>query len=147
MLVCARECGGNDGRAYFLKKIVTFLGPAPWPSGQVCMFRFGGPGFHLFGSWMQTWHRSWSHAEVASHIAELEGSTTRIYNYVLEWLWGEEEQKIPHLFISDELLVLPRNLSICPLLFVSSISIANVQQIFESSLPMSYILPSRLSCL
>ena len=34
-------------------------------------------------SWAQTWPRSSSHARVASHIAELEGPTTRIYNYVL----------------------------------------------------------------
>ena len=31
-------------------------------------------------------------AEAASHIAEPEGPTTRIYNYVLGGLWGEEEK-------------------------------------------------------
>ena len=30
---------------------------------------------------------------MASHIAELEGPTTRIYNYVLVGLWGEEEEE------------------------------------------------------
>ena len=32
---------------------------------------------------MQMWHHSSGHAEVASHIAQLEGPTTGIYNYVL----------------------------------------------------------------
>ena len=39
-----------------------------------------GPGFHWFRSWVQTWHLSSGHTEVASHIAQLEGPTTRIYN-------------------------------------------------------------------
>ena len=54
---------------------------------------FSGLGFHQSRSWARTWHRSSGHAEVASHIARLEGTTTRIYNYVLERLWGEEEEK------------------------------------------------------
>ena len=33
-----------------------------------------------------------SHAEAASHIEELEGSTTRIYSYVLG-LWGEKKKE------------------------------------------------------
>ena len=41
-----------------------------------------GPGFLQFGSWVWTWHLSSGHAEAVSHIAEPEGSTTRIYNYV-----------------------------------------------------------------
>ena len=38
-----------------------------------------------------TQHSS-SHAVVASHIEELEGLSTRIYNYVLG-LWGEKRKK------------------------------------------------------
>ena len=33
------------------------------------------------------------HAEAASHIAEPEALTTRIYSYVLGELWGEEEEE------------------------------------------------------
>ena len=40
---------------------------------------------------VQTWHRSSGHAEAASHMPQPEGPTTRIYNYVLGALWGEEE--------------------------------------------------------
>ena len=39
-----------------------------------------------------TWHRLSSHAEAASHIAEPEGPTTRMYNYVLGG-FGEEKKK------------------------------------------------------
>ena len=42
---------------------------------------------------MQTWHHSSSHAEVASHIVQPEGLATRIYNYVLGALWGEEQEE------------------------------------------------------
>ena len=55
------------------------------------MLHFSSPGFHRFGSWVQMWQHSLSHAEVVSHIAQSEGPTTRIYNYVLGELWGEEE--------------------------------------------------------
>ena len=43
------------------------------PLGRVVKFvhsAFGGPGFRQFGSWVQTWHHSSSHAEAASHTAE-----------------------------------------------------------------------------
>ena len=40
------------------------------------------PGFHRFGSWARTWHRSSGHAQAASHMPQLEGPTARIYNYV-----------------------------------------------------------------
>ena len=56
------------------------------------MLHFGGPRFPQLGSWAQTSHLSSSHAEVVSHIAQLEGPTTRIYNYVLEG-FGEEGRK------------------------------------------------------
>ena len=55
---------------------------AEWVSSRALCF--GSPGFHQFGSWAQTWHRSSGRVEVASHIAQLEGLTTRIYKYV----WG-----------------------------------------------------------
>ena len=37
-------------------------------------------------------HHSSSHVVAASHIEELEGLTTRIYNYVLG-LWGEKKKR------------------------------------------------------
>ena len=41
---------------------------------------------------MQTWHHSLGHPEVGSYIAEPEGPTTRIYNYVLGD-FGEKKKK------------------------------------------------------
>src|SRR3712207_7284492 len=38
---------------------------------------FGGPEFHHFRSWVQTWHCSSNHAEAASHMPQLEGHTTK----------------------------------------------------------------------
>ena len=67
-------------------------GLALWQSGQVCTLCFGSPGFHQFGSWVQTCHHSSSHAEAVSHIAELDGFTTRIYNYLLGGC-GEKKKK------------------------------------------------------
>ena len=40
-------------------------------------------GFHWFASWTRIWHSSSRHTEVASHMPQLEGATTKIYNYVL----------------------------------------------------------------
>ena len=51
-----------------------------------------GPGFHQFRSWAWTWHRSSGHNEAASHMPQLEGPTTKIYNYVLGG-FGEKKQK------------------------------------------------------
>ena len=48
------------------------------------------PGFRWFGSRAQTRHRSSGHAEAASHRPQLEGPTTRIYNYT-GGLWREDE--------------------------------------------------------
>ena len=53
---------------------------------------FGSPGFHQFRSWVLTQHGSSSHAEVASHTAELEGLANRIYNYVLGGVEENEEE-------------------------------------------------------
>uniref|UniRef100_A0A9L0SA62 Transmembrane protein 65 n=1 Tax=Equus caballus TaxID=9796 RepID=A0A9L0SA62_HORSE len=47
-------------------------------------------GFHRLGSWARTRHRSSGHTEVVSHMAQPEGPTTRMYNYVLG---GVEEKK------------------------------------------------------
>ncbi|WP_261090198.1 hypothetical protein, partial [Streptococcus mitis] len=41
--------------------------------------------------WAQTWHCSLGHVEAASHMPQLEGPTTRRYNYVLG---GFEEKRI-----------------------------------------------------
>ena len=43
--------------------------------------------------WEQTWHPSIGHAEAASHMPQLEGPTTKIYNYVLGG-FGEKKQGI-----------------------------------------------------
>ena len=53
----------------------------------------GGPGFHWFGSWVWTWHSSSSHAETASRMPQLEGATTKIYNYVLGGFWEKKQEK------------------------------------------------------
>ena len=52
----------------------------------------GGSGFHQFESWAWRWHRSSSHAEAASYMLELEGPTTKIYNYV-SGCFGEKKEK------------------------------------------------------
>ena len=54
--------------------MAEWLSPRPW---------LRWPRFHQFGSWALTWHGSLSYAEAASHIAQPEALTTRIYNCVL----------------------------------------------------------------
>ena len=54
--------------------------------------RFSGPGFRWFESWAWTWHCSSGHAEAASHMPQLEGPTTKMYNYVLGG-FGEKKKK------------------------------------------------------
>ena len=66
-----------------------------WPSGLVCALCFSGPGFPWFGSWAWIWHSSSGHNEVASHIAQPEALTTRIYNYVLGG-FGEKKKEKKH---------------------------------------------------
>ena len=55
----------------------------------------GGPGFGTFGFWAWPWHRSSGHIEEASHMPQLEGLATKIYNYV--WvgggIWGDKAEK------------------------------------------------------
>ena len=50
---------------------------------------FGLPGFPSSDPGHRPMHCSSSHTVVASHIEELEGLTTRIYNYIL----GQAEKK------------------------------------------------------
>ena len=57
-----------------------------WPCGRVVKFTHsaaGGPVCRWFESWARTWHCSSNHAEALSHMPQLEGPTTRIYNYVV----------------------------------------------------------------
>ena len=69
-------------------KIKTGAGPvAEWLS--LCA-PLGSPGFLWFRSWARTWHHSSGHVEAVSHVLQLEGPTTKICNYVLGQLWGEE---------------------------------------------------------
>ena len=65
-----------------LKKFPGAGPVAEWLSSQL---GFSGPGFRRFGSQVRTWHRSSGHAEAASHMPQLEGPTTNIYNYEY---WG-----------------------------------------------------------
>ena len=39
------------------------------------------------------WHHSSGHGEVASHMPQLEGPTTKIYNYVMGGVGGEKAEK------------------------------------------------------
>ena len=73
--------------------IKTRAGASPWPSGEVHALRFNGPGFPWFGSWAWAWHHSSSHAEAECHMPQLEGPTTRLYNYVLGGTWEKKEKK------------------------------------------------------
>ena len=60
------------------------------------MLRFSGPGFCQFESWARTWHRSSGHAEVPSHMPQLEGPTTKNTQLCTGELW-EEKGKIKSL--------------------------------------------------
>ena len=54
------------------------------------MLCYGGPGFCRFGSWARTWHHLSGHAEVASHVPQLEGSTTKNIQLCTGGVWGEK---------------------------------------------------------
>ena len=56
------------------------------------MLCFGGPGFTSLDPGRRPTYHSPSYAEAASHIEELEGPTSRIYNYV-SGSFGEKEKK------------------------------------------------------
>ena len=64
-----------------------------WPHGRVVKFvrsAAGGPVFRWFESWVRTWHCSSDQAEVASHIPQLEGPTTKNIQLCAGGLWGEK---------------------------------------------------------
>ena len=42
---------------------------------------------------MGTWHHSSGHVEAASHIPQVEGPATRIYNYVPGGVWEIKQEK------------------------------------------------------
>ena len=76
------------GKSDFFKK--EFEGPTPWPNGKACS-SLAAQGSQ-FRSCARTWHRWSGHAEAASHMAQPEGRTTRIYNYLLRG-FGEKKNK------------------------------------------------------
>ena len=78
-------------RDFFLgTRIETGAGRvAWWLSWHAPLWR---PGVPQFVSWVQTQQRSWSHAEVASRLEELEEPTTGMYSYVLGG-FGEKQTK------------------------------------------------------
>ena len=55
---------------------------------------FSGPGFRRFGSWAWTWHCSSSHAEVASHMPQLEGPITQNTQLCTGGLWEEKGKNL-----------------------------------------------------
>ena len=67
-----------------------------WPSGIVVRFRCSALVARIRQSdpGCGPMHHSSSHAVVASHIEELEGLTTRRYNYVLGLQGGGKKRKI-----------------------------------------------------
>ena len=65
------------------------------PRGRVVKFTCSASvaqGFSSLDARHRPKHRSSSHAEAMSHMAQPEGSTTRIYNYVLGG-FGEKKKK------------------------------------------------------
>ena len=88
ILLCLALCLNRLTSMDYIKRLPS--GPVvQQPSSHAPLW---WPGVHMFKSWAQTLHHSSSHAEAASHIAEPEGPTTRIYNYVLEG-FGEKNKK------------------------------------------------------
>ena len=65
----------------------------------------GGPGFHWFKSWVQTWHHSLSHAEAASHMPQLEGPTTKNIQLYTGGLWGEKGKKNLKIKINKNIII------------------------------------------
>ena len=53
---------------------------AKWLSSRALLRR---PRVSRFESWVRMWHCLLGHAEVVSHVPQLEGPTAKIYNYVL----------------------------------------------------------------
>ena len=63
---------------------------AEWLSSHTQLWQLGVSPVRIPG---RTWHRSSGHAEVASHIVQLEGPTTSIYNYVLGSFQEKKKEK------------------------------------------------------
>ena len=64
-----------------------------WPRGRVVKFAHSASAAQCFtssnpGRW--TWHHSSGHAEVASHMPQLEGPTTKNTQLCTGGLWGEK---------------------------------------------------------
>ena len=67
-----------------------------WPRGRVVEFAHsaaGGPVFRWFKSWARMRHCSSSHAEEASHMPQLEGSTTKNIQLCTGGFGGEKGKK------------------------------------------------------
>ena len=62
---------------------------AEWLSSHAPLWQ---PRVCQFGSWAWTWHGSSGHVEAAFNIAQQEGLTTGINNYVLED-FGENKKR------------------------------------------------------
>ena len=86
----SRWCKGQEIQITYNclpKRSVLGAGPmAEWLSSRSPL---QWPGVSLVWILGATWHCSSGHVEVASHMPQLEGPTTRIYNYVL----GEFREK------------------------------------------------------
>ena len=78
--------------SFLLTQKFIFLGLGPWPNGYVRALGCGGPGFHWFESWEQTWHRLSGHAEVAPHMPQLEGPTAKNTQLCTGGLWEKKEK-------------------------------------------------------
>ena len=94
-----RKLGGKS--KYLLGLLfLKIIKPRGWPRGQVLKLARSAAGssvFHWFKSWARTWHCSSNHAEVASHIPQLEGPTTKNIQLCPRGLWGEKGKKIKSL--------------------------------------------------
>ena len=89
----------DKGRANRYERMRNYVKRAVswgWPHGQVVKFArsaAGGPVFPWFESWVRTWHCSSNHAEVASHIPQLEGPTTKNIQLCTGGLWGGKKKE------------------------------------------------------
>ena len=71
------------------KKIWGASPVAKWLSSSALLQQ---PRVSQFESWAWTWHRSSSHAEVASHMPQLEGPTTENTQLCTWGLWEKKEK-------------------------------------------------------
>ena len=67
---------------------------AEWLSSHAPLWRHE---FRQFVSRAWTWHHSSGHVETASHMPQLEGPTTKIYNYVLGGSGGKKQKRTKNL--------------------------------------------------